>query len=147
MRDQPAVAAPARARSERAPDGVPVPRDYRARPAGAIRRRPQLRGSGRLQALPVHLGQGLLSAGGRFCAPNLLTVRYCPPHMSKRLLLFLLTVLLLLVGTALAACGDDDDDDGGGGGTDTTAADFDTLESGTLTVGSDIPYAPFEFGD
>jgi len=67
--------------------------------------------------------------------------------MNKRFLLFLLTALLLLVGTALAACGDDDDDDGGGGGTDTTAADFDTLESGTLTVGSDIPYAPFEFGD
>jgi ABC-type amino acid transport substrate-binding protein len=68
--------------------------------------------------------------------------------MNKRLLLFFLTALLMLVGTALAACGDDDDDDGGGGGTtDTTAAEFDTLESGTLTVGSDIPYAPFEFGD
>jgi ABC-type amino acid transport substrate-binding protein len=67
--------------------------------------------------------------------------------MNKRFLLFLLTALFLLVGTALAACGDDDDDDGGGGGTDTTAASFDTIESGTLTVGSDIPYAPFEFGD
>lgn len=67
--------------------------------------------------------------------------------MNKRFLLFLITALLLLVGTALTACGDDDDDDGGGGGTDTTAADFDTVESGTLTVASDIPYAPFEFGD
>lgn len=67
--------------------------------------------------------------------------------MNKRFLLFLLTALLLLVGTALAACGDDDDDDGGGGGTETTAGELDTLESGTLTVGSDIPYAPFEFGD
>jgi ABC-type amino acid transport substrate-binding protein len=70
--------------------------------------------------------------------------------MNKRLLLLFITALLLLVGTALTACGDDDDDDGGGGGTgtDTTAAaDFETLEEGTLTVGSDIPYAPFEFGD
>jgi polar amino acid transport system substrate-binding protein len=66
--------------------------------------------------------------------------------MNKRFLLFLLTALFLLVGTALAACGDDDDDNGGGGGTDTTAAELDTLKPGTLVVGSDIPYPPFEFG-
>ena len=67
--------------------------------------------------------------------------------MTKRLLLFLITALLLLAGTALSACGDDDDDDGGGGGTDTAAtADFDTIKSGTLTVGVDVPYEPFEQG-
>ena len=67
--------------------------------------------------------------------------------MNKRLLLLWISALFLLAGTALAACGDDDDDDDGGGGATTTAADVETLESGTLTVGSDIPYAPFEFGD
>jgi ABC-type amino acid transport substrate-binding protein len=63
----------------------------------------------------------------------------------------LITILLALVAGLLLAfgaigCGDDYDDDGGGADT-TAAADFETLESGTLTVGSDIPYAPFEFGD
>jgi polar amino acid transport system substrate-binding protein len=66
--------------------------------------------------------------------------------MSKRLLLLAMGVVLLLVGTALAACGDDDDDDGGGGADTTAAAELDTLEPGKLTVGSDIPYAPFELG-
>jgi len=66
--------------------------------------------------------------------------------MNKRFLLFLLTALLLLVGTALTACGDDDDDDGGGGGTSTSAAEIDTLKPGTLVVGVDVPYPPFEQG-
>ena len=66
--------------------------------------------------------------------------------MTKRLLPFLITVLFLLAGTALAACGDDDDDDGGGGGTTTGAAEIETIRPGTLTVGSDIPYPPFEQG-
>jgi len=67
--------------------------------------------------------------------------------MNKRFLPFLITALLLLVGTALAACGDDDDDDGGGGGTDTTAsAEIKTLKPGTLVVGVDVPYPPFEQG-
>ena len=66
--------------------------------------------------------------------------------MNKRFLLFLLTALLLLVGTALTACGDDDDDDGGGGGTETTASEIDTLKPGTLVVGVDVPYPPFEQG-
>jgi polar amino acid transport system substrate-binding protein len=67
--------------------------------------------------------------------------------MNKRLLLLFITALLLLVGTALTACGDDDDDDGGGGGTQTTAtAEIETQKPGTLLVGSDIPYPPFESG-
>ncbi len=46
-----------------------------------------------------------------------------------------LAVLLVAVLTLVAAaCGDDD----GGGG------DFDTRTAGTLTVGSDIPFPPFE---
>ena len=66
--------------------------------------------------------------------------------MNKRFLLLWISALFLLAGTALAACGDDDDDEGGGGGTDTTAAELDTIKPGTLVVGSDIPYPPFESG-
>jgi ABC-type amino acid transport substrate-binding protein len=62
--------------------------------------------------------------------------------MTKRLALFLLTALFLTAGiVGLAACGDDDD--GGGGG---TATDVKTIRPGTLIVGSDIPYPPFEQG-
>lgn len=60
-----------------------------------------------------------------------------------------LVALLAIVATlALAACGDDDDDDGGGAATTGTdqAQQLDTIREGTLTVGSDIPYEPFEFG-
>ena len=69
--------------------------------------------------------------------------------MTKRLPLLLITALFLLAGTALTACGDDDDDDGGGGGgsgTQTTATEVDTLKPGTLVVGVDAPYPPFEQG-
>ena len=66
--------------------------------------------------------------------------------MNKRLLLLWISALFLLAGTALAACGDDDDDDGGGGGTSTSAAEVDTLKPGTLVVGVDVPYPPFEQG-
>ncbi|MDN5851463.1 MAG: basic amino acid ABC transporter substrate-binding protein [Actinomycetia bacterium] len=43
---------------------------------------------------------------------------------------------------ALSACGSDDGDSGSGSGSG--SAEFDTVSSGTLTVCSDIPYAPFE---
>ena len=64
--------------------------------------------------------------------------------MNKRFLLFLLPALLLLVGTALAACGDDDDN--GGGGDTGASADLKTIKPGTLLVGVDVPYPPFEQG-
>ena len=47
---------------------------------------------------------------------------------------------LALVAAMLVAAGCGDDDGGGGGG------DLDTIAQGELRVGSDIPYAPFEFG-
>ena len=60
-------------------------------------------------------------------------------------LLVALAALMLMVG---AACGedegvqeDDTEEDGGGGG------DFTLANEGHLTVGSDIPYPPFEFED
>ena len=64
--------------------------------------------------------------------------------MSKRLLIGFIALLLLL-GMALAACGDDDDDGGGGGGAGDTA-ELDTIQPGTLVVGVDVPYPPFEQG-
>ena len=70
--------------------------------------------------------------------------------MKKRLLLWGVTAVLLVFTTALAACGDDDDDGGEGGAPATETApaaqDLDTLNEGVLTVGSDIPYPPFEQG-
>ena len=58
---------------------------------------------------------------------------------------WLVVGLLALFATAFVAagCGDDDDDDG-----ETAAAgDLGLLQEGTLTVGSDIPFPPFELGD
>lgn len=66
--------------------------------------------------------------------------------MNKRLLLLWISALFLLAGTALAACGDDDDDDDGGGTDTSAAAEIDTLKPGTLLVGVDVPYPPFEQG-
>jgi polar amino acid transport system substrate-binding protein len=54
-----------------------------------------------------------------------------------RVLALMLVLVLSLVG---AGCGDDDDDGGSSG-------DVATLETGKLKVGSDIPYAPLEFGE
>jgi lysine-arginine-ornithine-binding protein len=52
-----------------------------------------------------------------------------------------LVVILILLATALVAagCGDDDNDKPSSGS-------LDTIAEGKLRVGSDIPYAPFEFG-
>ena len=78
----------------------------------------------------------VLTAGRRItCAP-----------MRKRVLLLCIAALLLLMGTALAACGDDDDDGGGGAADTTGAAEVKTLKPGTLVVGVDVPYPPFEQG-
>jgi ABC-type amino acid transport substrate-binding protein len=53
----------------------------------------------------------------------------------------IVALLVLIAATLVAAgCGDDDDND------KAAEAKFSTLKSGTLTVGSDIPYKPFEFG-
>jgi len=78
--------------------------------------------------------------------------------MTKSRLWALIAALALVIGTiGLAACGSSDDSTtggsttSGGGGTSTTggggAANLGLAQDGTLTVGSDIPYPPFEFGD
>jgi len=48
---------------------------------------------------------------------------------------------LIIVAAVLVAAGCGDDNGGGGG-----ASGLDTINSGQLRVGSDIPYPPFEFG-
>ena len=53
-----------------------------------------------------------------------------------------IAVLALAMSVLVAAgCGDDNKDN------KSSNAKFSTINSGTLTVGSDIPYKPFEFGD
>jgi len=64
--------------------------------------------------------------------------------MGKRLVLLVVSLLLLLPGTALVACGGDDDEGGDAGAPQ--ARELDTLKPGTLIVGSDVPYPPFEQG-
>jgi polar amino acid transport system substrate-binding protein len=65
--------------------------------------------------------------------------------MRKSRLTAALVALTLLLATAVLAvgCGGDN---GGGGGNASSGQKFDTIKKGTLSVGSDIPYAPFEFG-
>jgi polar amino acid transport system substrate-binding protein len=55
----------------------------------------------------------------------------------------LLLVIGLLAAVAVAGCGDDDSDS-----TDSTTASggVETITEGTLTVGTDTPYPPFEIG-
>lgn len=68
--------------------------------------------------------------------------------MSKtRLWMLLVLVVGLSAALVAAGCGDDDDDGGDGATTEETAGGFETITEGTLTVGSDIPFPPFEQGD
>jgi polar amino acid transport system substrate-binding protein len=60
--------------------------------------------------------------------------------MRRRLLLLF---ALLSIGLVAAGCGDDDEDEAPNGGG--AEAEFSTVEQGRLTVGSDIPFPPFEF--
>jgi polar amino acid transport system substrate-binding protein len=69
--------------------------------------------------------------------------------MRKTRLWTLLAALALVIGTlGLAACGDDDDNggSGGGGGGGSSSGDLELKSPGKLTVGTDTPYPPFEFG-
>jgi polar amino acid transport system substrate-binding protein len=60
-----------------------------------------------------------------------------------------LWLVIGMIATALiaAGCGGDDDDDDGGTTEPTGASgDFETIEEGVLTVGTDAPYPPFLIG-
>jgi polar amino acid transport system substrate-binding protein len=61
--------------------------------------------------------------------------------MRKYLILFAVFAALL----TLVACGDDGDDSAADTTPTTAAADLGLMTPGTVTVASDIPYAPFEF--
>lgn len=67
--------------------------------------------------------------------------------MRKHLLLLVLAFCGLLATGVVAACGGDDDDEGDTTAAQTTAAeDLGLISEGTLLVGSDIPFPPFEQG-
>ena len=64
--------------------------------------------------------------------------------MKKSRLIALLSALMILAAmVVVVGCGDSDDDSSSSG-----SGDFQSelISEGTLTVGSDIPYAPFEMG-
>ena len=61
---------------------------------------------------------------------------------------WLALLLVLALAVTAAGCGDDDEEDGeSGSGSASATTEVDTIESGVLTVCSDIPYAPFEYED
>ena len=62
--------------------------------------------------------------------------------MAGKLRAWPAVAILALAAAILVAAGCGDDDGGGGGG----GAGLNTITEGELRVGSDIPYAPFEFG-
>jgi polar amino acid transport system substrate-binding protein len=62
--------------------------------------------------------------------------------MTTRLIRTLAGGAALALGLSLAACGSDEGDSGGDSGS--SASDLGTIEEGSLTVCSDIPYPPFD---
>jgi polar amino acid transport system substrate-binding protein len=64
---------------------------------------------------------------------------------NKRLWTMLALIGLLAAAVIAAGCGGDDDDDGDGG--TASGQDLGLTDEGTLLVGSDIPFPPFEQGD
>ena len=68
--------------------------------------------------------------------------------MSKiRLRTLLVLVVGLIAAVGIAACGDDSSTSTDTTATDGGSADLGLIEDGTLIVGSDIPFPPFEQGD
>ena len=69
--------------------------------------------------------------------------------VSKTRLWSTLVLLVGLLALVAAGCGDDDESTSSDSGSETTATtdDLGLIEDGTLIVGSDIPYPPFEQGD
>jgi polar amino acid transport system substrate-binding protein len=65
--------------------------------------------------------------------------------MKKSRLLFLMSALAVMAAMVLVACGGDDNDSDSSSGSGDVASEL--ITPGTLTVGSDIPYPPFEFGE
>lgn len=68
--------------------------------------------------------------------------------MKKSRLVVLMTALAVMSALVLAACGGDDDSSSDSGDTSSASGSFSSelITEGTLTVGTDTPYPPFEFG-
>lgn len=64
--------------------------------------------------------------------------------MKKSRLLFLMSALAVMAAMVLVACGGDDDSASGSSSGGDVSSEL--ITPGTLTVGSDIPFPPFEFG-
>lgn len=69
--------------------------------------------------------------------------------MKKSRLVVLMAALAVMSALVLAACGSDDDsssDSSGDTSSSSSAFSSELVTEGTLTVGTDTPYPPFEFG-
>jgi ABC-type amino acid transport substrate-binding protein len=68
---------------------------------------------------------------------------------GTRLWLVIAMIAALFATALVAGCGDDDDDDDAAteATTGESTADFETIEEGVLTVGTDAPYPPFLIGN
>src|SRR5215211_3306710 len=67
--------------------------------------------------------------------------------MRRSRLLYIAAALVLALGLLfVAGCGDDDDEGGGDATTSATGGDVTTITEGTLSVGTDTPFPPFEIG-
>jgi polar amino acid transport system substrate-binding protein len=66
---------------------------------------------------------------------------------GTRLWLVIAMIAALFATALVAGCGDDDDDAATEATTGETTADFETIEEGVLTVGTDAPYPPFLIGN
>ncbi len=64
--------------------------------------------------------------------------------MTRKLMAALMLCVALAFGVVAIGCGDDDDD--GGDGTTAASGDLGLAKEGTLSVGTDTPYEPFEIG-
>ena len=62
---------------------------------------------------------------------------------GTRLWLVIAMIAALFATALVAGCGDDDDDDDTTTEETTAAGDFETIEEGVLSVGTDAPYPPF----
>ena len=65
---------------------------------------------------------------------------------GTRLWLVIGMIAALFATALVAGCGDDDDDDATTEETTGASGDFETIEEGVLTVGTDAPYPPFLIG-
>ena len=67
--------------------------------------------------------------------------------MRPRLLILIAALLLGCLRPVGAGCGSDDEEEPASADSSSSGSGLELISDGTLTVGSDTPYPPFEFGD